>query len=130
MNAPQEIVCLLLEGGLPKTRHATALRVHGAQDVADRPVFASRVQPLQTDEDGAAPVGVEKRLESAELLAVPFEFFGCVLAALVVVRETGVHFLQPDLVTWAHPEPIELKYFTTSLLRALPAERQMPASDP
>ena len=68
VNPPQEVVCQLLGGRLLEPRHATALRVHRAQDVVDRPVLAARVHPLQADQERAPSIGVEQLLELAQLL--------------------------------------------------------------
>ena len=47
VDPPQEIVRQFLDGRLPESHHSTALRVHRAKDVVDRPVLASRVHSLQ-----------------------------------------------------------------------------------
>ena len=72
------------------------------------PSLPAGVQPLQADEERAAPVGVEKRLQRPQLLAVSFDLLGCLLVALVVVLEARIDVLQSNLVAWVHPEPIDV----------------------
>ena len=108
MNPPQEVVCQFLGGRLPEPHHATALGVHRAQDVADRPVLAPRVHPLQADQEGAPPVGVEQLLQLAQLLPVLLDLLGRVLVALVVVLEPRIDVLELYFAAGCHSEPIDI----------------------
>ena len=64
-------------------RDAAALRVDAREDVADRPVLAGGVEPLEDEEDAPLSLGVEALLQRRELL----EQRGELLLRLVLPRQ-------------------------------------------
>ena len=70
MDPPEEIVRQLVFAGRLEGNDLAALRVQGAGDVPDRPVFSAGVHRLQDDQDGTLVLGVEKVLELGKTLEV------------------------------------------------------------
>ena len=59
MCTPQEVVRGLFAGRHLEAVHARPLRVHCAEDVIDRSVFARAVEPLEADEERTSVLSVQ-----------------------------------------------------------------------
>ena len=91
------------------------MRVHRTQNVIDRSVLASRVHPLQADEQGALPIGVEQLLERSQLLLVLLDLFSRVLVVIVVALKAGIDFLELYLAAGGDPEAVEISHHNARL---------------
>ena len=118
MNPPQEIVGQFLGSRLLERRHSTALGVHRAQEMVNRPVLAPRVHPLQADQEGAPSIRVEQLLQLAQLFPVLLNLLGRFLVALVVVLEPRIDVLELDFAAGRHSEPIDIFHLDPPTMHA------------
>ena len=108
MRAPQKIVRQFFSGRLLERGYAAALRVHGAENVIDRTVFASGIDGLKTDEERVATLGVKQVLQVAQLFLVVSDLIRRGFVVLVTVFERWVEFAELDLATRFDPEFLEV----------------------
>ncbi len=70
MATPQEVVVRLNGRGHLERRHVAALRVDAREDVADGPVFACGIHPLQHDQQATLGARIQDFLQTVDLLPV------------------------------------------------------------
>jgi hypothetical protein len=73
MDSPEEVVIELEGTGLFEAGHLDADRIGQVKNVADGPVLAARIHPLQDEKDGVLVFGVDEALQIGQLAAKGFE---------------------------------------------------------
>jgi hypothetical protein len=108
MDPPEKIMIEFDLRRLLERYDIAPLRIHGTEDMIDRPVLSPGVKGLQTDQERPISIGVEQFLQIPQFLSIMLDLLGRILVSLVMVLEFRIEILQLDVGSGQDSEAFQI----------------------